>query len=43
MDDYAHHPEELKAAIEAMRETYGGPVTGVFQPHLFTRTRDLAA
>lgn len=43
VDDYAHHPEELKAAIEAMRETYGGPVTGVFQPHLFSRTRDLAA
>ena len=42
IDDYAHHPEELKAAILAARETYGGPVTGVFQPHLYTRTRDLA-
>jgi len=43
IDDYAHHPEELSAAITAARETFGGPVTGVFQPHLFTRTRDLAA
>lgn len=42
VDDYAHHPEELKAAIMAMRETYGSPVMGVFQPHLFTRTRDFA-
>ncbi len=42
VDDYAHHPEELKAAITAMRETFGGPVTGVFQPHLFSRTRDFA-
>lgn len=42
IDDYAHHPEELIAAITAARETYGRPVTGVFQPHLFTRTRDFA-
>lgn len=42
IDDYAHHPEELVAAITAARETFGGPVTGVFQPHLYTRTRDLA-
>ena len=42
IDDYAHHPEELVAAITAARETYGGPVTGVFQPHLYSRTRDLA-
>lgn len=42
IDDYAHHPEELMAAITAARETFGGPVTGVFQPHLFTRTRDFA-
>lgn len=43
IDDYAHHPEELVAAITAARETFGGPVTGVFQPHLYSRTRDLAA
>ncbi len=42
IDDYAHHPAELVAAITAARETYGGPVTGVFQPHLYSRTRDLA-
>ena len=34
IDDYAHHPEELTAAITAAIETYGGPVMGVFQPHL---------
>lgn len=42
IDDYAHHPAELEAAIRAARETYGRPVMGVFQPHLFSRTRDLA-
>jgi len=43
VDDYAHHPVELKAAINAMREAYPGKrVTGVFQPHLFSRTRDFA-
>lgn len=43
IDDYAHHPEELKAAITAARELYAGKkITGVFQPHLFTRTRDFA-
>lgn len=42
IDDYAHHPAELVAAITAAKETYGGPVTGVFQPHLYSRTRDLA-
>jgi UDP-N-acetylmuramate--alanine ligase len=41
IDDYAHHPEELKAAIGAAREFYPGKrITGLFQPHLFTRTRD---
>jgi len=42
IDDYAHHPEELKAAITAAIETFGGPVLGIFQPHLYSRTRDLA-
>lgn len=43
IDDYAHHPEEIKACIAAVRELYPGKkITGVFQPHLFTRTRDLA-
>jgi UDP-N-acetylmuramate--alanine ligase len=41
IDDYAHHPSELKAAIQAARQFYPGKkITGVFQPHLFTRTRD---
>lgn len=42
-DDYAHHPTELKAAIAAARELFPGKhLTGVFQPHLFSRTRDFA-
>ncbi|MBS1634789.1 MAG: UDP-N-acetylmuramate--L-alanine ligase [Bacteroidetes bacterium] len=41
IDDYAHHPEELRAAITAARQLYPGKkITGVFQPHLFSRTRD---
>ncbi len=43
MDDYAHHPEELKACIGAVKEVYPDKkITGVFQPHLFSRTRDFA-
>jgi UDP-N-acetylmuramate--alanine ligase len=43
IDDYAHHPVELKACIRAVRELYpSNKITGVFQPHLFTRTRDFA-
>ena len=43
VDDYAHHPAELKAAIASLRDMFPGrKVTGIFQPHLFTRTRDLA-
>jgi len=43
IDDYAHHPEELNACIQAVRELYPGrQITGVFQPHLYSRTRDLA-
>lgn len=42
-DDYAHHPTELRAAISAARELFPGKrITGVFQPHLFSRTRDFA-
>lgn len=41
IDDYAHHPTELKAAISAARELYPGRrITGLFQPHLYSRTRD---
>jgi UDP-N-acetylmuramate--alanine ligase len=43
IDDYAHHPEELKAAINSAKELFPGKqITGVFQPHLFSRTRDFA-
>lgn len=43
IDDYAHHPEELKAAISSVREIFPGrKLTVVFQPHLYTRTRDFA-
>ncbi|MCX6271149.1 MAG: UDP-N-acetylmuramate--L-alanine ligase [Bacteroidetes bacterium] len=43
IDDYAHHPEEIKACILSVRELYPEKkITGVFQPHLFTRTRDFA-
>lgn len=43
VDDYAHHPMELKASIESVRKLYPQrKVIGVFQPHLFSRTRDFA-
>jgi UDP-N-acetylmuramate--alanine ligase len=43
IDDYAHHPEELKASINSVKEIYPSKkITGIFQPHLFTRTRDFA-
>ena len=43
IDDYAHHPEELKACINSVREMYPQKkITGIFQPHLFSRTRDFA-
>lgn len=41
IDDYAHHPEEIKASLSAVREIFPTKeLTLVFQPHLFTRTRD---
>ncbi|MDR0363052.1 MAG: UDP-N-acetylmuramate--L-alanine ligase [Planctomycetota bacterium] len=40
--DYAHHPTEVAAAIQALRETTEGKILVAFQPHLFTRTRDNA-
>lgn len=41
MDDYAHHPNELKAALTSFRDMFPGRrLTVVFQPHLYTRTRD---
>jgi UDP-N-acetylmuramate--alanine ligase len=44
IDDYAHHPEELRATIQSVRDIYKGrTITGVFQPHLYSRTKDFAA
>lgn len=41
IDDYAHHPTELKATIQSARMLFSNmPITGIFQPHLFSRTRD---
>lgn len=43
IDDYAHHPEEIAMFLKSVREIYRGKkITAIFQPHLFTRTRDLA-
>ncbi|HRD43276.1 MAG TPA: cyanophycin synthetase, partial [Ferruginibacter sp.] len=43
IDDYAHHPEELRALLNGAKELYPNKkCTVVFQPHLYTRTRDLA-
>ncbi|MBL7883611.1 MAG: UDP-N-acetylmuramate--L-alanine ligase, partial [Bacteroidia bacterium] len=43
IDDYAHHPEELKATIESAKALFPNKkITGIFQPHLYSRTRDFA-
>lgn len=43
IDDYAHHPKEIAAAISSIRNIFGDrKLTAVFQPHLYTRTRDFA-
>lgn len=44
IDDYAHHPDELMASITSVKSLYPGRrLTVVFQPHLYTRTRDFAS
>jgi UDP-N-acetylmuramate--alanine ligase len=44
IDDYAHHPEELAAIIQSVKDLYADrKITGIFQPHLYTRTRDFAS
>jgi UDP-N-acetylmuramate--alanine ligase len=44
LDDYAHHPEEIRRLLESVRKIHGRrPLTIIFQPHLFTRTRDLGS
>jgi UDP-N-acetylmuramate--alanine ligase len=41
IDDYAHHPEAIKAFLDAVKKSYPEKkITGVFQPHLYSRTRD---
>ena len=43
IDDYAHHPEELRACISSVKALYPNKkITGIFQPHLYSRTRDFA-
>ncbi len=41
VDDYGHHPEEVKATLRAAREGFGRRLVAIFQPHRYTRTRDL--
>ena len=44
IDDYAHHPKEIAVLLQSVRELYPGKhITTVFQPHLYSRTRDLGA
>jgi UDP-N-acetylmuramate--alanine ligase len=43
IDDYAHHPQEIRATLQSVRNMWPDrSVTGIFQPHLYTRTRDFA-
>ncbi len=43
IDDYAHHPDELKASIRSVKDLYPNrTLTAIFQPHLYSRTRDFA-
>jgi len=43
IDDYAHHPEEIKACINSAKAMFPkSRITGIFQPHLYSRTRDFA-
>jgi UDP-N-acetylmuramate--alanine ligase len=43
VDDYAHHPTEIVATLQAARESYPGRrIVAAFQPHLFSRTRDFS-
>ncbi len=43
VDDYAHHPAEIRATLRAARERHPGRIIAVFQPHLYSRTRALAS
>ena len=41
-DDYAHHPTEVEVTLQAARQAFGGRLIVIFQPHLYSRTRDFA-
>lgn len=41
VDDYAHHPTEIKATLQAARQTHEGRIVAVFQPHRYSRTKQL--
>jgi UDP-N-acetylmuramate--alanine ligase len=44
IDDYAHHPEEIRKTYESLRKTFPGKkLTAIFQPHLYSRTNDFAS
>ncbi|MBE2246665.1 MAG: UDP-N-acetylmuramate--L-alanine ligase [Candidatus Competibacteraceae bacterium] len=44
IDDYAHHPAEIKATVDGIRQLFPGKrILGIFQPHLYSRTRDFAS
>jgi UDP-N-acetylmuramate--alanine ligase len=40
VDDYAHHPAEIRATLAGARNIHAGPIAAIFQPHRYTRTRD---
>lgn len=42
VDDYAHHPTEIRATLQAARQGWSGRIVAAFQPHLYSRTRDFA-
>jgi len=42
IDDYAHHPTEVRATLQTARDTYDRRIVAVFQPHLYSRTKDFA-
>jgi UDP-N-acetylmuramate--alanine ligase len=42
VDDYAHHPSEIRATLSAARESHDKRIIGIFQPHRYSRTQSLA-
>jgi UDP-N-acetylmuramate--alanine ligase len=41
IDDYGHHPAEVRATVGAIRDSWKRPLTVIFQPHRYSRTQDL--